>query len=94
MQVYEVFRREAAGEALTHVGNVVAPGMDLAIQYAREVYSRRGEALALWVVPRDCLVEVRDPDFLQPPVERTYRLGEGYRVTIQKRRQLQGRESV
>jgi ring-1,2-phenylacetyl-CoA epoxidase subunit PaaB len=87
-QVYEVFRQEAEGEPLRHAGSVDAPDETLAIQYAREVYSRRGEALRLWVVPRSAIAEVVDEDFLHPIIERTYRMGEGYRVTVVKRRTL------
>lgn len=90
VQVYEVFRQEEEGEALKHTGSVAAPHLELALLYAREVYSRRGEALRLWVVPRTCIAEIAEGDFLRPPLERTYRMGEGYRVTVQKRRALQG----
>lgn len=91
MDVYEVFRQEEEGDPPTHAGSVEAPNSDLAAQYAREVYSRRGEALKLWVVPRAAIVEVDDSDFLNPPVERVYRMGEGYRITVQKRREIQAR---
>lgn len=88
MAVYEVFRQEEAAGYLRHEGALEAPSPELAIQYAREIYSRRSEALRLWVVPRDAILEVDDHDFLQPPLERTHRMGEGYRVTVAKRRQL------
>lgn len=88
MQIYEVFRQEREGETMVHVGNVEAPNYDLATQYAREVYSRRGEATRLWLVPRAAIAEIGDADFLRPPIERTYRMGEAYRVTVQKRRHL------
>ena len=88
MQVFEVFRQEEEGEALRHAGSVDAPDEALAIQYAREVYSRRGEATRLWIVPRAAIIEVVDEDFLHPVMERSYRMGEGYRVTVAKRRQL------
>lgn len=94
MQVYEVFRQEEEGATLIHVGSVDAPYLELALQYAREVYSRRGEALRMWVVPRACVAEISEGDFLRPPLERTYRMGEGYRVTVQKRRALKEEESV
>ena len=88
MQVYEVFRQEEEGQALRHVGNLDAPDEALAVQYAREVYARRGEATRLWVVPRSAIVEVVDEDFLHPVLDHTYRMGEGYRVTVAKRRGL------
>jgi ring-1,2-phenylacetyl-CoA epoxidase subunit PaaB len=88
MSVYEVFRQEKEAGFLQHEGSVEAPSAELAVQYAREIYSRRSEARRLWVVPHDAIIEVSDPDFLQPPLERTYRMGEGYRVTVEKRRLL------
>lgn len=88
MQVFEVFRQEEEGQAMRQVGNVDAPDEALALQYAREVYSRRGEATRLWVVPRAAIVEIVDEDFLHPVVDRTYKMGEGYRVTVAKRREL------
>ncbi|MDI3340473.1 MAG: phenylacetic acid degradation protein PaaB [Sphaerobacter sp.] len=93
MHVYEVFRQEAEGESMRHVGNVDAPDDELALQYAREVYSRRGEATRLWVVPRAAIVEIVDPDFLRPPLDHGYRMGEAYRVTVMKRRQITGKEA-
>ncbi|MBX6342475.1 MAG: phenylacetic acid degradation protein PaaB [Thermomicrobiaceae bacterium] len=94
MRVYEVFRQEEEGEAMRHVGNVDAPDDELALQYAREVYSRRGEATRLWVVPREAILEIVDPDFLRPPLDHSYRMGEAYRVTVMKRRQITGREAA
>lgn len=88
MAVYEVFRQEKSAGFLQHEGSIDAPSSELAIQYARETYSRRAEAIRLWVVPHDAIVEVSDADFLRPPIERTYRTGEAYRVTVEKRRQL------
>lgn len=88
MAVYEVFRQEEPHEPPAHAGSVDAPNDALAAQYAREVYSRRGEALRLWVVPRLAITAVEEPDFLNAPIERDYRMGQGYRITVAKRRQL------
>lgn len=88
MAIFEVFRQEKGAGFLQHEGSIDAPSSELAIQYARETYSRRSEAIRLWVVPRNAIVEVSDTDFLQPPIARTYRTGEAYRVTVEKRRQL------
>ena len=88
MHVWEVFRQEQEGEPMVHVGSVVAPDRARALEYARDIYSRRYEAYRLWLVPREAVVEVTDPDFLQPPIDRTYRMGVAYRVTVEKRRQI------
>jgi len=81
MHIYEVFRQEREGEALRHAGNLRAPDDALALHYAREFYSRRGESLRLWVVPRAAVLELTDPDLLKPPLDRSYRAPAGYRIT-------------
>ena len=78
--VYEVFRRDKAGAPMVHAGSVTAPSDELALIYAREVYGRRGESQALWVVPRAAVLPLEDPDMLSPAIERGYRSVEGYRM--------------
>ncbi len=63
--VWEVFRQERRGQPFEHAGSVVAPDADFAEAWAREQYGRRGESVALWLVPRDQIrelgLEVPDP---------------------------------
>ena len=80
MQVYEIFKQEREGEALKHAGNLRAPDDALALHYAKEFYSRRSESIRLWVVPRDAIVEVAEPDLLRPPLDRSYRVPAGYKI--------------
>jgi phenylacetate-CoA oxygenase PaaH subunit len=80
MHVYEVFKQEREGEAMRHAGNVRAPDEALALHYAREFYSRRNESIRLWVVPRDAISEITDPDLLRPPLDRSYRVPAGYKI--------------
>lgn len=80
MQIYEVFRREKAGEAMLHAGSVSAESPELALLYARELFGRRGESQALWVAPRSAFSLLDDDDMLQPAIERPYRTVEGYRM--------------
>jgi ring-1,2-phenylacetyl-CoA epoxidase subunit PaaB len=91
MQVYEVFRQEEPGGAFVHAGSLSAPDMDLACQYARDIFSRREDAQRLWVAPREAIREVTDLDLLRPSLDRKYRLGRGYRVTVEKRRRIKAR---
>ena len=58
--IYEVFRQERKGQPFTHAGSVEAPNDEYAEWYAREQFGRRGESVALWVVPRDAVMEVED----------------------------------
>lgn len=81
MPVFEVFTQPREGKAFEHGGNVVAPDQELALLYAREFYGRRQESVRLWVVPRDAIMEIKDPDILHPPaVDRSYRTVGGYSV--------------
>ena len=80
MQVYEVFRREREGGAMQHAGNLLAPDPELASHYAREFYGRRQESTRLWVVARDAIAELDDPDLLKPPFDRSFKRPGGYLI--------------
>jgi ring-1,2-phenylacetyl-CoA epoxidase subunit PaaB len=79
-RVWEVFRQESEGDPMVHSGNVSAPDEELAIHYAREFYGRRQESHRLWVVARDAIVELDDPDLLQPPFDRSFKRPGGYLI--------------
>ena len=46
----EVFIRSQHGLAHKHVGSLHAPDAEMAINHARDVYTRRNEGLSIWVV--------------------------------------------
>lgn len=50
-----VFQQEGQGQPFVHNGTVHAPDTELAMQNARDVFVRRPEATALWVVPIDAI---------------------------------------
>jgi len=79
-RVWEVFRQEAEGDPMIHGGNVKAPDEELALHYAREFYGRRQESHRLWVVPREAIVELDDPDLLKPPFDRSFKRPGGYLI--------------
>jgi ring-1,2-phenylacetyl-CoA epoxidase subunit PaaB len=76
--LFEIFRQEKDGDPMRHSGNVVAPDIELAIHYAREMYGRRQESIRLWVVPRAQITDLSDPDLLQPPLDRSFKKPGGY----------------
>ena len=51
---------------------------ELALHYAREMYSRRQESVQLWVVRRADIHDLADPDLLQPPLDRSFKKPGGY----------------
>ena len=77
-RIWEVFRQEDEGDPMVHSGNVNAPDEELAMHYAREFYGRRGESNRLWIVPRDAITELEDPDLLKPPFDRSHKKPGGY----------------
>ena len=90
MHVYEVFRQERDGEPMQHSGSLLAPNDELARQYARDFFSRRNEALRLWVVPRAAIIAVDEPDWLQPPFDHSYRVPASYQI-VEKLRAAKAR---
>jgi phenylacetate-CoA oxygenase PaaH subunit len=78
LEPWEVFRQEKEGDAMRHGGSVMAPDAVLAAHYARELYGRRQESTRLWVVRRTDIVDIADPDLLQPPLDRSFKKPGGY----------------
>ena len=82
-QLWEVFIRARAGLAHRHAGSVHAADAEMALQAARDVYTRRGEGLSLWVVPSAAIVasDPSDRDQLfEPTASKIYRHPTFYEV--------------
>ncbi|MFO0292661.1 MAG: 1,2-phenylacetyl-CoA epoxidase subunit PaaB [Rhodospirillales bacterium] len=83
MPLYEVFIRPKAGLSHKHVGSVHACDDDMALRAARDVYTRRGEGVSIWVVPSR-LIAASDPadkDMLfEPTASKPYRHPTFYEV--------------
>jgi ring-1,2-phenylacetyl-CoA epoxidase subunit PaaB len=71
-----VFVRPRRGLAHSHVGSIHAPDAELALRNARDVYTRRGEGVSIWVVPASAIV-ASSPDekdsFFDPAADKVYR---------------------
>src|SRR3989337_2438869 len=52
---FMVFQQEAVGKPFIHNGTVHAPDIDMALLNARDVFARRPQAVAMWVVPADSI---------------------------------------
>ena len=61
--MWEVFVRARRGLSHVHVGSLHAPDAETALQNARDVYTRRGEGVSIWVV-RISEIPASDPDDL------------------------------
>ncbi len=73
--IYEVFRMERKGQAFAHAGSIEAPDETFAEWYAREQYGRRGESVALWVVPRKSVLHIEE---FVDELHRNYHRVDGY----------------
>ena len=74
--LWEVFVRARRGLAHQHVGSLHAPDAAMALRNARDVYTRRGEGVSLWVVPSAAITanspDEKDP-FFDPALDKAYR---------------------
>lgn len=82
-ELWEVFVRPRRGLAHTHVGSIHATDAELALRNARDVYTRRGEGVSIWVVPSVTVV-ASSPDeqdaFFEPAADKVYRHPTFYEV--------------
>ncbi len=74
--LWEVFIRSRNGLNHKHVGSLHAADGDLALQSARDVYTRREEGNSIWVVRSEQIL-ASDPDkaaeTFEPAADKVYR---------------------
>lgn len=74
--LWEVFVRARSGLEHKHVGSLHAPDARLALEHARDVYTRRQEGISLWVVESSHIVasDPAEADALfEPARDKVYR---------------------
>ena len=74
--IWEVFVQPKAGKPYKHVGAVHAYDKEMAIENARDLYTRRNEGNGLWVVKAEDIVSVQASDaesFFDPADDKIYR---------------------
>jgi ring-1,2-phenylacetyl-CoA epoxidase subunit PaaB len=83
LPLWEVFLQPAGGAAHEHAGSVHATDKEMALQAARDVYARRGEAVSIWVVPSEQITASTPEDmgpFFEPGNDKAYRHPQFYKV--------------
>jgi ring-1,2-phenylacetyl-CoA epoxidase subunit PaaB len=74
--LYEVFIRSRSGLEHKHVGSLHATDARMAIEHARDVYTRRMEGVSIWVV-RSSEITASDPSdaesLFEPARDKVYR---------------------
>lgn len=74
--LYEVFIRTRSGLSHRHAGSVHAADDQMALDHARDVYTRRNEGVSIWVVRSSELVASDPADaeaFFDPAADKIYR---------------------
>lgn len=81
--LWEVFVRARRGLSHQHVGSLHAPDAALALQHARDLFTRRSEGVSIWVVPAERITasspDEKDPYF-DPAADKIYRHPTFYEV--------------
>ena len=83
LHLYEVFIRSRRGLEHKHAGSVHADSGEMALQYARDVYTRRSEGVSLWVVRSDDITASQEDDaemFYDPSDDKPYRHAMHYQL--------------
>ena len=74
--LWEIFIRPRNGLAHRHCGSLHAADAEMALQAARDVYTRRGEGTSIWVVP-SAQITASDPGakdaLFEPSMDKIYR---------------------
>jgi len=74
--LWEVFIRSKQGLSHKHVGSLHAADATMAIENARDVYTRRMEGVSIWVVPSEAIT-ASSPDekelLYDPANDKVYR---------------------
>jgi ring-1,2-phenylacetyl-CoA epoxidase subunit PaaB len=74
--LFEVFIRSRSGLEHKHVGSLHAADASMAIEHARDVYTRRQEGVSIWVV-RSSAISASDPAdaeaLFEPARDKVYR---------------------
>src|SRR3954467_14583706 len=81
--LWEVFIRSRNGLAHKHVGSLHASDATMALQAARDIYTRRGEGLSIWVVPSTAITASDPADkgmMFEPAESKIYRHPTFYEV--------------
>ncbi|MEL0614920.1 1,2-phenylacetyl-CoA epoxidase subunit PaaB [Marinomonas arenicola] len=81
--LYEVFIRSKHGLNHKHVGSVHAADVQMAIENARELYTRRNEGVSIWVAPSAAITatanDEKEPLFV-PSEDKVYRHASFYEL--------------
>ena len=83
LELFEVFIRSQRGLDHKHVGSLHAEGSEQALEYARDVYTRRSEGVSICVVKSNDICASQEDDaesFYDPSDDKPYRHATYYQL--------------
>lgn len=83
LELWEVFIQSKSGGHHVHAGSVHASDYKMALQNARDVYTRRNEGSSIWVVPSACISASGSEEadmFFDPSDDKIYRHPTFYKI--------------
>ena len=81
--LWEIFVRSESGLAHKHVGSLHAADETMAIENARDLYTRRNEGVSIWVVKSEHIVATdpsQNESLFESPKDKDYRHSTFYHV--------------
>lgn len=82
LPLWEVFTQACNGTPHEHAGSVHAADAEMALQNARDVYSRRGNVASIWVVASSAIIATPSDhaaSFFEPGATKIYRHPQFYK---------------
>jgi ring-1,2-phenylacetyl-CoA epoxidase subunit PaaB len=84
--IFEIFIRSKNGLEHRHVGSLHAADAEMAMENARDVYTRREEGVSIWVVP-SIEITASNPEnsgeLFEPAQDKVYRHPTFYKLPIE-----------
>jgi ring-1,2-phenylacetyl-CoA epoxidase subunit PaaB len=93
MNVYEVFLKKPGRDEFRHAGSLEAPDSEMALMYARESYSRRGEGEEMWLVDRADVLVADEAD-LAVNADKPHRHNDGSLVAARRKDRREGSDDA
>jgi len=84
--IFEIFIRSKNGLEHRHVGSLHAADAEMALENARDVYTRRQEGVSIWVVPSKEITASNPADaeaLFEPAKDKVYRHPTFYELPIE-----------
>lgn len=82
-ELWEIFVQKKPGQPFVHCGSLHAFDKEMALQNARDLYTRRGEGSAIWAVPAEAIVASSPEDagpFFDTTNDKVYRHPTFYQI--------------